>query len=859
LTEIVKIRNRETCFLDLTNGDINQLPPGFFEFFFEFSSLFESNYFDRKIKLAVNSKMREKKDLLLVLFQQASTLFLSSPSEQLLGNILRFLDSLSSLKTDLLGKYEFVTFLFSLCMIAACDNQTDTLDFVLTNCVPDLGVFSDDFKGICFKMSTFLKNIPLPDDLLRSLLSSLEKIFNYSLFSNEMLSTNAHSFVSSLLSSLSVCSGTSFVSVSLLSVHLFLSFQLALTLLNHPFDPVFMLNLFAQNFPFFLYFKNRVSKTFFSNLDIVIESLVKDDFSEFTNVFEVLQTSIKENKTSFPQIAQIPFDVSQMLIPESSKNGKPEFDKSKESFLLFDVECFTEFSQVLPKSESQSIEISQTILNLVKHFQIKFIEKSRVTNPSHLKMLFDQLKKDKDSISTGDEFCDDDHGEDSLSPTKKINQTLIHYIRNRTPKVVQEKGILHFAEPTFSILNLVEFREELSETSNYICGIIEELEGNLQPFIEWVFEYVIQHNLTLVNSNQLSQDCYITIFESCVLFLKHILFRFEDQQLHSLFDPFCKQIFTTQLGLMNNPLIALSAIDFLIVFFSEIYNTPPSCVIPIEVLQILFMSFDSPNLVIRSIRAFNSSVEVLQPNMMTLHVESFTQFSQVLLLLLQKKFQNEMEENKTYADIPHTLLVNFFGNVLKFDLNLFSVTKNEEIFSNVFMFVKTVFNRSSSSKISQNLQVLLFNKLLSFQSEVPNYHNGIHIMVQQIITTFTPRYLECLLLLLEQEQFRNSALHSLQEFVSIINFNEHGHINALFEFYEQALNKSVLNISDLFDSFSDFLIGQKENQVIKEWLASSFESFCTSMLMNVSQNCLHPPLKYLLNLFLSNTGSTFLE
>ena len=859
LLEIVKIKNREQCFLDKTDGNIGALPSDFFDFFFEFSSLFESNYFDRKIKFAVNSKMREKKDLLLLLFQQASELFLKTPSESLLMNILNFLESLSSLKTDLLGNHQLVLFLFSLCFISATDNRQDLLEYFLVDIVPDLGFLSANFREICAKMSTLLKGLPLPEDLLPSLLSHLEKIFTYSLYSNEMISTNAHSFVSSLVPALQQISTTSPVSVSMFSLHLYLSLQHGLTLLDRRFDPVCMLNVLCQSFPFLLYFRNRISQTFFTNLDFLIESLEKDDFSEFTNLFESLKTSISENKESFEVIGSMQVDMRHIRNRDREiPSNDPSIDKTSELFLFFDMSCLGNFNPILPPPVSNSFDLRTTILHLTKHYQLKLINKSRVTVPKHLQALLTQLKQDKESISTGDEL-EDTIDIDPKQGQKNINERLIQYTQQRSPIFSKQTGAIQFRNSLFQIDNIADFRKQLSETSSYLCGIIEELEGSLVPFIEQVFRCALDLNLELVKTGALTQDAFITIFEACVLFLKDILFRFEDDQLQALLDPFMNRVFDTQLGLLSNPLISKSAIDFLIVFFSEICHLSEASV-SVKVLQILFHCFDSDDLVIRSIRAFNIGVDVLVGRMMQANTKACAEFSLALFSVLEKRFNIEMDDTKTYSLVPHHLLISFFENALKYNLHLHTILKSDDIFTQIFIFCKNLLSHSSSNKSIQNIQVLFFIKLVSFKSKLESWAPSILPHLCQLINTFSARFLDCLLFLLEQDQYRNQALNSLQEFVSMTDFKEQHQVNSLLLFYRKALDRNVSQSSDLFDSFADFLISQKHNGIIAEWLSSSFESFCTSMLLGVSQGCLHPPLKFLLNLFLnSSSGASLLR
>jgi hypothetical protein len=862
LCEIVKIKNHDLCFLDKKISNINELPPNFFDFFFEFSSLFEGNYFDRKIKLHINSKLREKKDLLLLLFQQAIEYFLNSPSESLLNRILQFLESLCSLKTDLMGNIQLIVFLYSLGFISATSNNQKLLSFIVDNLIQDLGELSVYFKSICMKMSSLLTSLPLPDDLLQNLLSYLQNIFTFSEFSSEMLSSNAHSFFSSLIPSLNQILLSSSLSTSLFSLHLYLSLQHTLTLIQKSFDPVNMLSIFVENFPYILYFRNRISKFFFKNLDSLIESLAKDDFSEFTTLFESLSISFKENKESFAIIAnnlQSIHSISPQLIA-NDKVVLPSFDTSHESFLLFDNSCFTDFCPFLPNSitNTNSLDITPLILPIMKHFQIKMIFKSKVSTPEQLNAVLSQVKKDKESITTGDE-SEIDSLDLNENQDKAINESLLRYSQSPSVLINIQENCIQICNPTFNVTDLIQFRKELNELSNFISRIIETFEGSVIPFVHWIFSSALEHNLALVNNNKLTQDEFIVIFESCLLFLKHIFFRFEEQDLAELMNPFCSKIFESCLGLISNPLILLSSIDFLHVFFSEIHLYP-GLPVPLNILKVLYHGFESQTLIIRSIRAFNAGIDVLNKSMMSNHLESFSQFSNILINILQVRIENELDSNKSYSLIPLRILINFFGNILKFFLNLFSLVQNDTVFKVLFEFCKKILSITSSINIIINFQVLFFNEIIRFIPLIPPNAVNLLSSFESLKDEFLIKYLQSILTLLNQHGFRKGVLILLEELVQSISIKNSKDVISVLEFYKEALSKGINSNSDLFESFADFFINKKENKAVQEWLASSFQVFCTNIIHNVSKNSLLPPLKFLLSIFLDpQSGPMFLK
>ena len=312
--------------------------------------------------------------------------------------------------------------------------------------------------------------------------------------------------------------------------------------------------------------------------------------------------------------------------------------------------------------------------------------------------------------------------------------------------------------------------------------------------------------------------------------------------------PFISKILDSLVSLFNNPLISLASINFVQVLFSEIYEIPGEN-IPLNVLKVLYLSFESSDLVIRSIRAFNTGQNTMNQTMMKLDLNSFSQFGQILVNVLQNKMEYEFNSAKGYSLIPDYLLIKFFSHVLKFLSDLFALNNNPTLFKTLLEFCKKVFLQKSVSPAIKNLQVLMFNALLKFSKNMPEYLSDLLPMINLLKDAFIVEYLKCLLTLLNHNQYRTMALNSLQEFVEMSNFGNSD--SALLEFFKEALGRNLNASSDLLDPFSEFLILHKENKLVQEWLCASCEIFCTGLVQNVSKVSLHPPLKYLTSILLN--------
>ena len=855
--EIIKIKSRQPCFLDVSAGDIQSLPGGFFEFFFEFSGLFEAEYFDRKIKLHVNAKLRQHKQLLLGLFRQASELFLTSPSASLLEKILQFIGSLCSLKTDLLGDHQFVVFLFSLAFVSASHNQSEVLTYLLDNCVPDLGGLSEQFRAVCPKVGSLLADLPLPDDLLQSLLSHLELMISFSEFSSEMLVSNAHAFVSTLLPALGQVSTESRLSVSLLAVHLYLGLQQSLTLLEHSFKPVNMLNVFVQNLPYILYFRNRVSRAFFLQLDLLVESLTRDDFYEFTLLFETLKISIQENHVSFDAISKASMHLPAKDMATSANNQSPSLDKSHESFLLFDSSSLQDFFPALALDWRQfsPLHMAPVMCALVKHFLAKLIVKAKVSTPDHLDQILSQLKRDKESATTDDQSEDSTRALASDAPPR-LSQPLTAYTRQPRGVLSLELGLIDFSDSAFVVGEITCFRKEFGEICNFLCKIIEIFEQSSVGFVEIVFDSALRHNLALVNQNKLSRDAFITSLEACVMFLKQVYFRYTGQDLTRIMSPLLPKVLDSLVELFDNPLLGLSAVDLLLTVFSDL-RISSQVAIPINALQILYRGFESPSLVIRSIRAFNAGKDLFTARLMASQSEAFRQFAGVLLSVLQKSTQRELDPDKSFCAIPHHILVGFFANVLSFFLKLRSLNGDSAIFGPLVEFSHKVLSHESPCATVCRLQVQLFNTLFSFARSLGRKPSDLRSTLDSVKDKYLLKHLQLVLNLLSQTLHRKPVLKTLQEFLSNTLSESEAVISSILEFFKQALSQSLGANSDLLECFGHFLVVHKHNPCVHDWLQSSLGQFCSQLLVHVCQSSLLPPLKFLLGL-LTSPHSTLL-
>lgn len=357
LFEICKIQHCTPSFLAVFGGlQGDSSDAEFLRFFGVFAEIYSEQGLNRKIKIAVKRALKDKEETVFKYLEGLVVDFTLRPGIAKLEQFFRLAEALSLFKIDLLSHPSSMIFIFTIAIFSFFKADTGLIEKLFLNSNIYFGQYSEVSQSLLVKLlqalGTLGKELELSQLFKRSL-RLLDPILECSELSMFLLSESSVEVLQMLLSP-----GFDFglmVGPSLVGLTLALELARILAAAGDAFRSAILLRNVAENYPFFLFFRNRQYKLVMDSVHFLFESAGYDDLDELANVIEALKEAWMGDLESCRKMGQAASfnEHTQNVFSQIERLKVLGFDEGSKlessSFgLLFDLECL--FERMLPVS-----------------------------------------------------------------------------------------------------------------------------------------------------------------------------------------------------------------------------------------------------------------------------------------------------------------------------------------------------------------------------------------------------------------------------------------------------------------------------------------------------------------------------
>ena len=355
LFEVCKLQHGSPSFLDLfLNTDSLSDCNGFLQFFCVFAEVFSSGSLHRSIRRTVKRELKEKEIPIFKFLEFLVNGFLQTPDSVTLDRVIRLLEALSLFRVDVLSHPTSMVFLWSLCLFSLFKGQSKPIESLFLQSSLHYGQLSHSVQNLFLNLlPAAVKARPSLDLSLtfKRTLRLLDPVLEFSNLSTFLLSEPPLEMLEQLLSA--NFTFEDMIGRSLVGLSLCLELARVLAGAGDVFRSALLLRNIAENFPFFLSFRNRHFVLIMDSVHLMFETGGYEDLDEMANVLDALKEAWLGDSSSFAKLGNVSSfsESSKTILRQLAQvrglgvEGSQHLENSGLG-LLFDLESL--YQQILP-------------------------------------------------------------------------------------------------------------------------------------------------------------------------------------------------------------------------------------------------------------------------------------------------------------------------------------------------------------------------------------------------------------------------------------------------------------------------------------------------------------------------------